>query len=234
MLLSERKIPQNLPPIIIESDSNFKEFTTEKNIGSRSILPEFRSPHIINKQLFNFNNGGKSRRSKQWISRSPIEDQIHQNSFLSSKSSVSKNIVHRNKRLNHQPSLSTSAWDNTLNAQHLVSLTPLGGVPISFGNSKDQNESMITKLTQITQIVSDNSVSGITINSKLNGKLRYVSKRDMESKMFMPILQEKNKFSYLYDDLKTISKSNISNKVVDPVENSFNLNGVKVLIGNNK
>ena len=91
----------NLPPIVIESDKNIKDFILNKNDDSRSILPEFRSPISVYKQLNSFNSKSKIKKTQHLKSHSPTEEQIHQNSFLSSN--YNYNVIMQGINFNQRP-----------------------------------------------------------------------------------------------------------------------------------
>ena len=127
--------------------------------------------------------------------------------------------------------MSISAWENSVNAQNLWSLTPLGGIPVKFSSLKDNNTSLIEKLNKITSLISDENIAGVAIKPKPGIKQAYISKRDTESRMFMPILQEKGKLSYLLNERASGYKDKQLNKAT---ETAINLSGIKVNISVNK
>ena len=89
-------------------------------------------------------------------------------------------------------------------------------------------------MNQITQAINNSNITGVTVKSNLDHKPQYISKRGIDNKMFMPILQEKGKVSYLYDSHQAQSNNRLSDKIVKLDQNSINLSGTKVQIGNNK
>lgn len=159
---------------------------------SDSTLPLFRSPlaQQHSESLLT------SPKAKKWQVKRPImiNDELATNKILPHP--VNPKVAARQKKADRQSSLHGPISIEILNGHKFAAMNQASGF-LQFSTPKQVGASLMPKLQMMSEFMGNKNAE--VKNIKQINK-HYVSKRDIEEKLYMPILQEKGKLSYLFED----------------------------------